>query len=83
MFVCPAGDLGDYDPEEHEGNYVAEQKLLLKQTLKIEEDIMELHQTQMRGQTLEITETNFLRKACQLDTYGVDPHPVKVGYLFI
>jgi hypothetical protein len=41
---------------------------------------MELHQTQMRGQSPETTETNFLRKACQLDTYGVDPHPVKVKY---
>ncbi|XP_059487546.1 FERM domain-containing protein 5 isoform X2 [Neocloeon triangulifer] len=71
------GDLGDYDPEEHEGNYVAEHKLLLKQTIKIEEDIMELHQTQMRGQSPETTETNFLRKAYQLDTYGIDPHPVK------
>ncbi|CAB3385718.1 Hypothetical predicted protein [Cloeon dipterum] len=70
-------DLGDYDPEEHEGNYVAEQKLLLKQTIKIEEDIIELHQTQMRGQSPETAETNFLRKAYQLDTYGIDPHPVK------
>jgi FERM domain-containing protein 3/5 len=50
----------------------------LKQTIKIEEDIMELHQTQMRGQSPETTETNFLRKAYQLDTYGIDPHPVKV-----
>ncbi|XP_065333855.1 FERM domain-containing protein 5 isoform X2 [Cloeon dipterum] len=70
-------DLGDYEPEEHEGNYVAEQKLLLKQTIKIEEDIIELHQTQMRGQSPETAETNFLRKAYQLDTYGIDPHPVK------
>jgi FERM domain-containing protein 3/5 len=78
-----SGDLGDYDPEEHEGNYVTEHKMLLKQTLKIEEDIMELHQTQMRGQSPESTETNFLRKAYQLDTYGIDPHPVKVISLTI
>ncbi|XP_049830488.1 FERM domain-containing protein 5 isoform X1 [Schistocerca gregaria] len=70
-------ELGDYDPEEHEDNYVSDFKLLLKQTPEIEGKIMELHQTQLRGQTPAQTETNFLRKACQLDTYGVDPHPVK------
>lgn len=70
-------ELGDYDPEEHEDGYVSEFKLLLKQTPEIEEKIMELHQTQLKGQTPAQTENNFLRKACQLDTYGVDPHPVK------
>ncbi|KDR13769.1 hypothetical protein L798_12062, partial [Zootermopsis nevadensis] len=70
-------ELGDYDPEEHEGNYVSELNLLLKQTPEIEEKIMEIHQTQLKGQTPAQVENNFLRKACQLDTYGVDPHPVK------
>ncbi|XP_022191859.2 FERM domain-containing protein 5 isoform X2 [Nilaparvata lugens] len=70
-------ELGDYDPEEHVENYVSEMKILLKQTQLIEEKIMELHQTQLKGQSPETTETNFLRKACTLDTYGIDPHPVK------
>lgn len=39
---------------------------------------MDIHQTQLKGQTPAQVENNFLRKACQLDTYGVDPHPVKV-----
>lgn len=30
------------------------------------------------GQTPEVAELNFLLTATQLDTYGVDPHPVKV-----
>jgi len=30
------------------------------------------------GQTPGEAEGNFLIRACQLDTYGVDPHPVKV-----
>jgi len=30
------------------------------------------------GQTPAEAEANFLIRACQLDTYGVDPHPVKV-----
>ncbi|KAM7300595.1 FERM domain-containing protein 5 isoform X1 [Ixodes scapularis] len=70
-------ELGDYDAEEHTGNYVAEFKLLLKQTPRIEEKIAEIHQQQLRGQVPAVAETNFLRKACLLETYGVDPHPVK------
>lgn len=70
-------DLGDYNPEEHEGNYVQDLRLLLKQTPQIEEKIMELHQTHLVGQSPQEVETNFLRRACSLDTYGVDPHPVK------
>ena len=31
-----------------------------------------------RGQTPAEAEANFLLRASQLDTYGVDPHPVKV-----
>jgi hypothetical protein len=62
---------------------VSEFNLLLKQTPEIEEKIMDIHQTQLKGQTPAQVENNFLRKACQLDTYGVDPHPVKVPRLFI
>lgn len=70
-------DLGDYNPDEHEGNYVQDLRLLLKQTPQIEEKIIELHQTHLVGQSPQEVETNFLRRACSLDTYGVDPHPVK------
>lgn len=31
-----------------------------------------------RGQTPAAAEANFLQQASRLDTYGVDPHPVKV-----
>ncbi|XP_043477731.1 FERM domain-containing protein 5 isoform X5 [Leptopilina heterotoma] len=70
-------ELGDYDPEIHESNYISEHKLLLKQTETIEEKAMDLHQTQLKGFTPEQAETHFLRLASQLDTYAVDPHPVK------
>ncbi|XP_033342122.1 FERM domain containing isoform X1 [Megalopta genalis] len=70
-------ELGDYDPEIHEGNYISAHKLLLKQTETIEEKAMELHQTQLKGFTPEQAVTHFLRLASQLDTYAVDPHPVK------
>ncbi|XP_025072890.1 uncharacterized protein LOC105422149 isoform X1 [Pogonomyrmex barbatus] len=38
---------------------------------------MELHQGQLKGFTPEQSENYFLRIASQLDTYAVDPHPVK------
>ena len=72
------GEIGDYDPKLHEGNYISEHKLLLKQTEAIEEKAMKLHQTELKGFTPEQAETHFLRLASQLDTYAVDPHPVKV-----
>lgn len=75
---CFIAELGDYDPEEHVDNYVSELKILLKQTESIEEKIMELHQTQLKGQSPTTIESNFLCKAVTLDTYGIDPHPVKV-----
>lgn len=31
------------------------------------------------GQTPDVAEMNFVLLATQLDTYGVDPHPVKVS----
>lgn len=78
-----SAELGDYNPEEHIGNYASEFKIFLKQTLNIEEKMMEIHQTELKGMTLEETEACFLRKACPLDTYGVDPHPVKVLRFYI
>lgn len=71
-------ELGDYNPQEHSGNYAGEARFFQKQTLSLEEEMMEIHQTEVKGQTLEEAETNFLRKACALDSYGIDPYPVKV-----
>lgn len=34
-----------------------------------------------RGQTPEMSELNFLRKAKTLEMYGVDPHPCKVSII--
>uniref|UniRef100_A0A8D8USL1 Moesin/ezrin/radixin homolog 1 n=3 Tax=Cacopsylla melanoneura TaxID=428564 RepID=A0A8D8USL1_9HEMI len=69
-------ELGDFNPEEHVGNYVSELKILLKQTTYIEEKMIEFH-SKLVEQTPEQVETAFLRKAACLDTYGVDPQPVK------
>lgn len=80
-------ELGDYDPSIHVGNYVTEMRLLLRQTDIIEARIQELHREPVegtpggsggvKGMSTQEAERTFLKIACQLDTYGVDPHPVK------
>lgn len=72
--------MGDYNPQEHVGNYASEFKIFLKQTLSMEEEMMEIHQTELKGQSPEEAEANFLRKACVMESYGLDPHLVKVSY---
>lgn len=78
-------ELGDFNPEEHIDNYVCDLKILLKQTLQLEEKMMDIHKSDLKGKTAAEVETLFLKKACVLDTYGVDPHAVKVilKYLII
>ncbi|KAF6216936.1 hypothetical protein GE061_001287 [Apolygus lucorum] len=70
-------EFGDYDPDVHSDNYVAAIKLLLKQTQQIEEKIMEIHQEELKAMEPPAAENTFLKKAVTLDTYGIDPHPVK------
>ncbi|XP_050429649.1 FERM domain-containing protein 3 isoform X5 [Adelges cooleyi] len=70
-------ELGDFNPDEHIDNYVTELKILLKQTQQLEEKMMEIHKNELNGKTVAEVETMFLKKACVLDTYGVDPHAVK------
>ncbi|XP_060536850.1 FERM domain-containing protein 5 isoform X3 [Cylas formicarius] len=71
------GELGDYDPELHVSNYISDMKILLKQTEAIEQKAIEIHKKQLKGQSQSQVENTFLKLACQLDTYGIDPHPVK------
>ncbi|XP_045481877.1 FERM domain-containing protein 5 isoform X1 [Harmonia axyridis] len=70
-------ELGDYDPDIHEGSYISDLKILLKQTPSIEEKAMEIHQKKLKGEDSAQIETKFLKLACPLDSYGIDPHPVK------
>lgn len=61
------------------GHYGGDVKVLLKQTQTIEEKAMDIHQKKLKGQDQSQIENSFLKIACQLDTYGIDPHPVKVS----
>ena len=67
--------MGDHSAQQE--GYVQQCRLLVRQTPKLEEKIEEIHSS-LAGTTTPQAETHFLKKAATLDTYGVDPHPVKV-----
>lgn len=53
-------------------------KLTLNQTSKqLLDEAKRLHQTELVGHTPPEAEFLFLKKACHMDTYGIDPHTVK------
>ena len=70
-------ELGDYDAEEHKGNYISDLKLIPNQNEKIEIEAIEIHQNELRNQTPAEAEMHFLERSAKLETYGIDPHPVK------
>ncbi|XP_040272973.1 FERM domain-containing protein 3 isoform X2 [Bufo bufo] len=70
-------EIGDYDPDEHPDNYICDFKIFPKQSQKLERKIVEVHKSELRGQSPAVAEFNLLLKAHSLETYGVDPHPCK------
>lgn len=70
-------EIGDYDPDEHPDNYMCDFKIFPKQSQKLERKIVEVHKSELRGQSPAVAEFNLLLKAHSLETYGVDPHPCK------
>lgn len=75
-------ELGDYaaNCKSEKENYVAEFKFVPNQTEDLERAAIRLHQNEdFQGLLSADSELNFLKKACQLDTYGIDPYPVKEG----
>ncbi|XP_061402411.1 FERM domain-containing protein 3-like, partial [Musca vetustissima] len=70
-------ELGDYNEEIHNENYVASMSLALRQTESLERKIMELHKKRVPGQNTREVINEFLSIVSGLETYGIDPHPVK------
>ncbi|XP_075067146.1 FERM domain-containing protein 3 isoform X2 [Mixophyes fleayi] len=70
-------EIGDYDPDEHPDNYICDFKIFPKQSQKLERKIVDIHRSEVRGQSPAVAEFNLLLKAHSLETYGVDPHPCK------
>lgn len=76
-------ELGNSDRKKKgvvEDNYVSEFKFVPNQTEDLERAAIRLHQNEDFQDLQPVdSELNFLKKACQLDTYGIDPFPVKEG----
>ncbi|KAH8246767.1 hypothetical protein KR038_008651 [Drosophila bunnanda] len=70
-------ELGDYNEDVHIGAYVSSIELALRQTEYLEKKIIELHKKREPGQDLSLAMDEFLGIARGLETYGIDPHPVK------
>ncbi|KAH8329299.1 hypothetical protein KR074_007358 [Drosophila pseudoananassae] len=70
-------ELGDYNEDVHIGSYVSSIELALRQTEYLEKKIIELHKKREPGQDLSLAMDEFLGIARGLETYGIDPHPVK------
>uniref|UniRef100_A0A8C4RBG4 Erythrocyte membrane protein band 4.1 like 2 n=1 Tax=Eptatretus burgeri TaxID=7764 RepID=A0A8C4RBG4_EPTBU len=69
-------ELGDWSPQEFEGNYATAFRLAPNQTHELEERAMELHRTH-RGQKPAEADFHFLENAKKLSMYGVDLHHAK------
>ncbi|CAG9825320.1 unnamed protein product [Phaedon cochleariae] len=67
---------GDYDEAIHSGNYI-KMKVLLNQSFATEMKAMDLHRNHLNGLSPAQTQDLFLRMACQLQTYGIDPYLVE------
>lgn len=72
-----AEELGDYNPDIHVGDYLSSLKLALRQTDQLEKKVMELHRKRAPDQDVMIAIDEFMSIARALETYGIDPHPVK------
>lgn len=72
-----AEELGDYNEEIHVENYVASMNLALRQTESLERKIIELHKKREPRQNPSEVVNEFLSIVSSLETYGIDPHPVK------
>lgn len=72
-----AEELGDYNPDIHVGDYVSSLKLALRQNDQLEKKVIELHSKREPNQDVIIAIDEFMSIARGLETYGIDPHPVK------
>lgn len=70
-------ELGDYDKEIHTENYVSSLKLALRQNHELEKKVIEAHRKREPEQDIVNVYDEFIAIARGLETYGIDPHPVK------
>ncbi|XP_069463494.1 band 4.1-like protein 2 isoform X6 [Ambystoma mexicanum] len=69
-------ELGDYDPEEHNVDYISEFQFAPNQNKELEEKVVDLHKSH-RGLTPSQADLQFVENAKKLSMYGVDLHRAK------
>jgi len=69
-------EVGDFDPEEHGGDYLEEFLFAPHHTQELLDKVGELHRTH-KGQMPAEAEMHYLENAKKLAMYGVDLHPAK------
>ncbi|XP_018570260.1 FERM domain-containing protein 3-like [Anoplophora glabripennis] len=67
---------GDFNPEIHIGNYIKD-KIILNQNFMVETKAIEIHRNHLSDLKKSHIEDLFLRMACQLEAYGIDPYLVE------
>lgn len=75
--ISVSDELGDFDREVHTENYVSALKFALRQTLELEKKVIETHRKREPSQDIVTVYDEFIIIARGLETYGIDPHPVK------
>ncbi|KAK3751760.1 hypothetical protein QZH41_003380 [Actinostola sp. cb2023] len=68
------GELGDYDPREHRGNYLEGMVFGPTQTEELVEKVKDLHKVN-KGLTPAQCDMQYLEAARKLSMFGVDAHP--------
>lgn len=77
IYYLFTAELGDYDPNEHDTQYISSLKLVANQNTKLEKTVAEIHQKDIKGLGPAEAEALFLQRAASLESYGIDPHSVK------
>lgn len=77
IFYFLSDELGDYEREMHMENYVSTLKFALRQSLELEKKVIELHRKREPNLDTITIYDEFIIIARGLETYGIDPHPVK------
>lgn len=69
-------ELGDFDPQRHQADYISEFAFLQNQTSELERHVATLHR-KLAGQVPATAELNFLERVKYLDLYGCELHPIQ------
>lgn len=68
---------GENGVNEDDSNSTGDFRILPKHTQEIDEKIERIHKNQLKGLSATDAQDLFLKQSACLESYGIDPHPVK------